>query len=112
MRDRCAGGIDRRRILRGGTVSVGRIVSLGVLDCRDRWNVVNRGPTHAIIARIRIPQPRLIVHMPGRLAADARGVALRNRCRRRIDRRWVRRGGTVTMVGRTVPLAVLGYRDR
>ena len=29
-------------VLRGGTVSVGRIVSLGVLDCRDRRNVLSR----------------------------------------------------------------------
>ena len=49
MRDRRAGGIDRRRVLRGGTVSVGRIVSLGVLDCRDRWNVLSR--LHGGLAR-------------------------------------------------------------
>ena len=49
MRDRRAGGIDRRRVLRGGTVSVGRIVSLGVLDCRDRWNVLCR--LHGGLAR-------------------------------------------------------------
>ena len=73
---RRAGGIDRRRVLRGGTVSVGRIVSLGVLDCGDRWNVLSRLHgglarrftglmAQAIVARVCIPQLRLIVHMPG-----------------------------------------------
>ena len=42
IRDRCVGDIDRRRVFRSGTVSMGRMVTLGVLVCRDRWNVLSR----------------------------------------------------------------------
>ena len=56
------------------------MASLGVLDCRDRWNVLGRVRgglvrqfmglmAQAIVARVRIPQLRLIVHMPGGLAS-------------------------------------------
>ena len=41
--DRRRGGVDRRRVFRGGTVTMVRTVSLGVLDCRDRGNVLDRG---------------------------------------------------------------------
>ena len=96
MRDRRAGGIDRRRVFRGGTVTMVGTGSPGVLDSRDRGKVLDRvrgglagqfTELMAIVARVRIPQLRLIVHMPGRLASDARSVAVRDRCRRGIDRR-------------------------
>ena len=122
IRDHCRRGIDRRRVLRGGTVTMVGTGSLGVLDCRDRGNVLGRVRgglarqftglmAQAIVARVRIPQLRLIVHMPGGLASEARGVALRDHCRRGIDRRRVFRGGTMTM-GRMAFVGVLDCRDR
>src|SRR3954469_301279 len=92
--DRCVGDIDRRRVFRGGTVSMGRMVTLGVLD----WNVLSRVRgglarqftrlmAQAIVARVRISQLRLIVHMPATLASEARGVVIRDRCVGDIDRR-------------------------
>ena len=122
MRDRRAGGIDRRRVLRGGSVTVVRTASVGVLHCRDRGNVLDRVRgglarqftglmAQAIVARVSIPQLRLIVHMPGGLASDTRGVAISDRRRGGVDRRRVFRGGTVTMV-RTASLGVLDCRDR
>jgi hypothetical protein len=62
----------------------------------------------AIVARVCIPQLRLVVPMPGGLASNVRGVALRDRCRGRIEGRGVFRGGTVTM-GRMVSLGVLDW---
>ena len=115
LRDHCRRGIDRRRVFRGGTVTMGRMVTLGVLD----WNVLSRVRgglarqftglmAQAIVARVRISQLRLIVHMPATLASEARGVAIRDRCVGDIDRRRVFRGGTVSM-GRMVTLGVLAW---
>src|SRR4051794_36712260 len=75
LRDHCRRGIDRRRVLRGGTVTMLGAASLGVLD----WNVLSRLRgglarqftrlmAQAIVARVRISQLRLIVHMPATLA--------------------------------------------
>ena len=64
----------------------------------------------AVVTGVRIPNMRLIVHMPGRLASQARGVAVRDRRRGRIDRRRVFRGG-LTM-GRMASVGVLVCRDR
>ena len=122
LRDRCRGCIEGRRVFRGGTVSMGRMVSLGVLACRHRRTVLSRVRgslvrqfmglmAQAIVARVCIPQLRLIVPMPGGLASQARGVALRDRCRGCIEGRGVFRGGTVSM-GRMVSLGVLACRHR
>src|SRR5262245_39639257 len=92
LRDRCRGRIERRRVLRGGTVSMGRMVSLGVVAWRRRWTVLSRVRgglarqfsglmAQAIVARVCVPQLRLIVPMPRGLAADAWSVALRKRRR-------------------------------
>src|SRR5262245_15469422 len=39
LRDGRRGGVDRRRVFRGGTVSIGRMASLGVLDGGGRGGV-------------------------------------------------------------------------
>src|SRR5262245_21881237 len=105
----------RRRVLRGGTVRMGRMVSLGVLAWRHPWTVLSRVRgglarqfsglmAQAVVARICVPQLRLIVPMPRVLAADAWRVALRKR------RRVLRGGGTVR-IGRMVSRSVLPSRD-
>ena len=72
---------------RGGTVSMGRMVTLGVLD----WNVLiacaRLGSRHhglmaqATVARVRIPRLRLIVHMPGGSPARPEGRSPRSSSR-------------------------------
>jgi hypothetical protein len=95
--------------------------SLGVLDSRDRGKVLDRVRrglarqftglmAQAVVAGFRIPNMRLIVHMPGGLASQARGVALRDRRRGRVGRRRVFRGG-LTM-GRMAFVGVLACLDR
>ena len=122
IRDHRRRGVARRRVFRGGTLIMGRMAFVGVLDCRDRWNVLGRVRgglvrqftglmAQAIVARVRIPQLRLIVHMPRGLASEARGVEIRGRCRGGIARRRVFRGGTMTM-GRMASVGVLDCRDR
>ena len=122
LRDRCRGCIEGRGVFRGGTVSMGRMVSLGVLACRHRRTVLSRVRgslvrqfmglmAQAIVARVCISQLRLIVHMPVTLASEARDVAISDRRRGSVDRRRVFRGGTVTMV-RTAFVRVQGGLGR
>src|SRR5262245_41890767 len=100
IRDRCVGDIDRRRVLRGGTVSMGRMVFLGVLD----WNVLSRVRrglarqftrlmAQTVVAGVRISQLRLIVYMPATLSSEARGVIIRDRCVGAVGSGRGRRGG-------------------
>ena len=81
--------------------------SLGVLDSRDRGKVLDRVRrglarqftglmAQAVVARFRIPRLRLIVHMPGGLASEARASLSAIVVAGRIDRRRVFRGGAVT----------------
>ena len=101
IRDRRRGGIDRRRVFRGGTVTMVRMASVGVLDCRDRWNVsrvqggLGRRFKRLKCARGRILKMRLIVQMPGGCASEARGNAIRDRCPDGIDGRRVSRYSVV-----------------
>src|SRR5262245_63855048 len=80
----------RRRVLRGGAVSMGWMVSLGVFASRHRWTVLSRVRgalarqfsglmAQAVGARVRVPQLRLIVPMPRVLAAHDWSVARGNR---------------------------------
>src|SRR5262245_40214659 len=113
FRDRCRGGIDRRRVFRGGTVSIGRMASLGVLDCHNQRNVLGRGHgnlagqfmglmVQAIVARVHILKMRLIVRIRGKLASEAGGLVMRDRCAGSVDRRRVFRDSAVN-VGRIAP---------
>ena len=101
IRDRRRGGIER--VFRGGTVSMGRMASVGVLDCRDRWNVsrerggLSRRFKRLKCARARILKMRLIVQMPGGCALEARGNAIRDRCPDGIDGRRVSRYSAVKL---------------
>ena len=115
MRDRRAGGVDCRRVFRGGTLTMVGTASLGVLDCHDRRNVLGRGRgglagqftglmAQAIVARVRIPQLQLIIHMPGRLASEAE-LVMRERWAGAVDRRRVFRDSAVN-VGRIASLPI------
>src|SRR4029453_16800277 len=113
IRDRCAGDIDRRCVFRGDTVTRGPMVSLGVLDCRDR-NFQSRGRgglirqimglmAQAIVARVRISQLQLIIQMLGDRASEAGGVVMPERWSGAVDRRRVFRDSAVN-VGRIASL--------
>jgi hypothetical protein len=91
IRDRGRGGIDRRRVFPRALTMV-RMAVVGVLDGRVRGRLVRQFTglmAQAVVARVRIPNLRLIVHMPAGLASGARGVALRDGRRGGVDRRRV-----------------------
>ena len=72
LRDRCRGCIEGRRVFRGGTVSMGRMVSLGVLD----WNVLSR--LRGGLARQFTGLMAYVVAkcVPATLVSEARGQSL------------------------------------
>src|SRR5262245_34566324 len=73
LRDR-----GRRQVFRAGTLSIGGMACLGVLDGRGRGGLARQFSglmAQAVAARVRIPNLRLIVLMPAGLASGARGVA-------------------------------------
>src|SRR5262245_66071032 len=109
IRDGCRGSVDRRRVFPRALTMV-RMAVVGVLDGRVRGGLVRQFTglmAQAIVARVRIPNLRLIVHMPAGLASEARGVALRNGWRGGVDRRREFRSATVSVRR----LAVVGLVD-
>src|SRR5262245_53590125 len=83
IRDGCRGSVDRRRVFPRALTMV-RMAVVGVIDGLVRGGLVRHFTglmAQAIVAWVRIPNLRLIVHMPVGLASQARGLAIRDGCR-------------------------------